>query len=915
MTKQKSGPSSSCAETSSLPSRRARGTAVVRYASAPQASAPQASEPHEFFHEGSYLGADGRVIEERHARIEELDDHKAVSAWRRFYANNPEYASAPRGVAVEEAAATVASGDYAKLGLSDDEAADYLTKWFASYIEKNGQRSVAEFRRQREQVKQIIEEARARYSAEAERKAAGARPADRGLRDLPEEPGGIEGIPEEPAGEAGRAGEVKARALPSTLREQGLRAADEMYLTYANKAALLDGKKLLEKHGFDTAEAILKSGQSLGAEHVALSKMMQRALLNEAFSVAGTDPEQAASLRQHSQDLASTLAAAFTKGGQFIQAAQLLDNSVEDVMATAAKIAKERGRELTDQEAERIHEAGEELESASADLEAAGAEVVDARERVEGSRKLMGWAEEGALTLAEIDTLRKRLESLRGKTKNREERLRELDGLIPPRARRPQKSAVRKRAVEILGVDEDALAAEIRSALSAAGPLKMARPEESRIDWSIPPPEERARAPRSLDDETIEKLARFGALKLLRADRTKYGVADFKREMVKEFGQAVRADLDRIHAEAYAKMRATLKQARSERTLQMIAERPGNEDLSRGQIEEIADQEERERRMAQLARAEHDKAARAYQQGRQQGAQPAIPKGLAEAIGRHAGNDLEAIAAGKLSRGLTPEAFAAEMTAEHGLKPEQAKALYLKAGQLLKDARGELNDARQMKAALKDVIAETEEERDRALVNLLQKRAARAQAQAAVTSQLKRLRQSRVERLAARLNRETKGTSIALMASGDLSSFRQAGAALAMHPSLAPEFATSLFKNISDTGHAKQIERIESDGKFTLSQRSGVDYAFAGKADGGEEFFEGAAILQRLPGSSRPPGTWSKSRTRPSAARSTGCVSGSSSCSRTTCAPASLLACSGAKASRSARVRRAIRPSAGSSTL
>jgi hypothetical protein len=87
-----------------------------------------------------------------------------------------------------------------------------------------------------------------------------------------------------------------------------------------------------------------------------------------------------------------------------------------------------------------------------------------------------------------------------------------------------------------------------------------------------------------------------------------------------------------------------------------------------------------------------------------------------------------------------------------------------------------------------------------------------------------------------------------MMAGGDMSPLlRQGGTVIAMQPALAPDFAKSLFANVSDAGHARRITNIERDGDFPLAQSAGVDFAIAGKTDGGDEFFAGAEILERIP--------------------------------------------------------------------
>lgn len=834
--------------------RADQGTAIVMLN-----SATLAALPHESFHQGGHLGAEGRALEARHARLSELARHKAVERWRAFYGSQAEYQNASDALAVEEAAATIAGGDYAKMDLTLDEATDYLNLWFDSYIEQNGDQSVETFRRQREDIQSIIEAAKARVAnrAQEDRPALGSLREDQGLEPGESPPRDQETFTE---GET-----LKRRALPRTLRAKGLQAADQLYATYPNRAALADARRLFERLGFNGSEALLKSDRQKSAADMALSDLLQRALLNAASEASTSDPALAASLRVRQQDLAATLAEQATRAGQFIQAAQASAHSVEDVMQAAQRVARERGTPLTEAEAKRIQEAGEELERRTAEAEVAAVEASERAAEVETGRETLARAEDGLLAADEIKRLeerlqelkeresertregadlagklarmRARLSSLAAKEKRREMRVAELEGQLPPRERKLRKAGVRVRekAIELLAAREDDLMADLRSILGGTSPLKMARVETG--------------TPQQITDETIDKLAQVGALRLLRAEKGSLSVEEFKRGMLRDFGASLRPHLDRIHAEAVRIRRETLRRARREGEIERIAEREGNEDLSREELEEIADAEARARRRAQIVQSEHERAARTF--SRTIGSEVLDSKALAEAIGRNAQSDIEAISAAKLARSnMNAEHFSREMQAEHNLSEKESREAFIRGGKLLERARNEINRSRQLASALKPRIAQTESERDQAVADLQQKRAEAARARRGFARQLEALQTSRAERVAKRAWRESKGVSIALMASGDMSSFlRQGGATIAMQPSLAPEFAAALFKSIGRKGHAKLINKIEKGKDFSLKQRMGIDFAFAGRGgEGGDEFFENAELLERIPG-------------------------------------------------------------------
>jgi N12 class adenine-specific DNA methylase len=269
---QDAAPLRSLAENLTAAARERKGTVVVKVK-----QAPSSVEPHETFHQGSYLGANGKLLEDRHARIEELASHKAVKAWRKYYGATPEYGNASRGVAVEEAASTIAGGDYDKLGLSDEEAHDYLKQWFASYIEKNGEQSVTEFRRQREEVQQIINQTRAQVAAQ---RGAEDGPANESLRRQSEEPGRPGGLPQEAEGQ----GEVKTRrtvlsAEAAGAVEKGAISGPARYYTVKSRdAAEAQAQSHIESIGLDAAitQALLPGEAS--AERTALRMEVSKLL-------------------------------------------------------------------------------------------------------------------------------------------------------------------------------------------------------------------------------------------------------------------------------------------------------------------------------------------------------------------------------------------------------------------------------------------------------------------------------------------------------------------------------------------------------------------------------------------------------------------------------------------------------------
>lgn len=861
--------------------------------------------PHEEFHRAGFVGALSEALASRHARFDDLAAHPAVQkAWETYFNRVDGYSRLDEAVLVEETAAWIAGGHAATLGLSDQEAAEYLDLWFESYAEKNGDESLEHFVEVTlPHVRQVIEQVRARRP-DAGRGQAGSEGRGRGVPQTPQPAEGAEGEGRTGGAEGGAQGprgQVKPRALPATLRALGLEAADELYEVYPNKAANRDAREIFERLGFEGSVQLLETVGEMGPQHSQLSKILQRALLKEAARVSVEDSAQAAELRRQAQKIGSQLAARMTGAGQFVQSADTADTSVEDVMATAAAVARDRGFELSDREAERVHAAGEELERTTAELEVVAAQVAEMRRERE---RLMTWtvkAREGGITLGELSDLKKKLARLREKEKRREDRIGELDGLLPERKRKERargvRSSARQRAVEMLSADEEDLAAELRGLLGA-GPLMMAQ-----ADPAAGGPRG-AGAPPALDPATFDKLARLGALRLLKAERGALSVQQFKQGLIDDFGPRVRPEVDRIHAAAVKLMRRTMREANAARELERIAARDGNEGLTREQLQEIALRERGARRRASLVAAEHQKAAKATEKaesaaafdgkpkslvargmdvayrtadvvfgdaeeyvkgvakraaskylkdlGRTVGGEVVRTRVLADAIARHAASDVEAVSAAKQSLAdMTPRRFGREMAAEHGLRGQALRDAWKAGGRVLDAARAEVAAARDEAAALKADARLAGAGLDQAVAALRGVREDRQRARQAVANELHRVRDGRAVYAAKQVWEASKGVPISLMASGDVSGiFNQGGVAVWMHPTLLPGLAKATVGSWSKTHFAGVIDAIEHDADFATMQRMKISFAFAGDEQdntSGEEMFKGGDILTRVP--------------------------------------------------------------------
>lgn len=100
------------------------------------------SKQHEQFHQSSHAG--NRYLQDRHRDFNRLTNHPAFPAIRAALVEQMSYPDSVPTL-VEEAAAYISSGDYLRLGLSRKQAIDWMQLWFESFVEHNGEVSIAKF--------------------------------------------------------------------------------------------------------------------------------------------------------------------------------------------------------------------------------------------------------------------------------------------------------------------------------------------------------------------------------------------------------------------------------------------------------------------------------------------------------------------------------------------------------------------------------------------------------------------------------------------------------------------------------------------------------------------------------------------------------------------------------------------------
>ncbi|HKS27808.1 MAG TPA: hypothetical protein VJS44_08315 [Pyrinomonadaceae bacterium] len=835
--------------------------------------------PHEYLHEGQYIGSSGKNPDEQLAAedLKELDESEDSRAWAEFYKDTPEYQNISPGVRVAEVAATYAAGGYVKLGRTREQAREFLKKYFRAFIKKNGVQSVEAFRRQREDVRQIIKEARAEVSQEiggSEERSAESRrrPPDERLRDVPSEQRQTgRGTGRGSGQDAGRAGEVRQRSLPETLRSQGLRALDALYPVHHDKAAVAEARALLEKHGLEGSITLLKTVERPGSEHVILFKTISHSLEDAAVRLAETRPDDAERLMREQHELTQDVSERFTSAGEFIRAAQLLADSVEGLGVAAERLAKKRGKPLSDKERRKIKEKGERQETANSTEEIAASEVA---------------------RLKRLST------NLQARIRSREQKLKELDGQMPARKKRGGSpfDRVRKAARSIVAPDVAALKAQIRESLGLSGPLKMALPEsEAR--------------PADLSPDQIADLARYGSFILLDAEPGTLSVSAWKEQMKREFGSGIESSLDAIHAQAVRLKRNALSQARFERLVERLSRE--NPELDRLALEDLANDELQSIRLRRIAALEHNKHAAKTERIREReqrkerkrirelekrvdGLKQKIreknvalkqkpdkavsaevaalqdeiktltkelnklrreanrkPSALVNAIGSLAQNETEARSAVMLSQaGMTPGKFMREMMGQ-GMSKGDARSAFRDGGRVLKASRRVVQSEKDMRGALlREKLAQTEEEKARALERYMKTRSDNLRARQDVARELDLLSRGTVGKAvmyAGEAINIPKSVMITSMASADVSGTGRQGLPLAiMHPSSAPALVLEAFKGYFDKPAADNIDYVENHPDFNLSVLAGADYSTAGGRGQGEEFFRGGRYIEKL---------------------------------------------------------------------
>jgi hypothetical protein len=568
--------------------------------------------PHEEFHKAGYAAAGEKLLESRHALLNRLYNLPAAQkAWKNLLRKN----GTPQqpAVIVEETAAWIADGRINDLGITEDEALDFLELWFKSYVIKqteiaDGKRTPAEIledfqnpaleRHVREMVDYLIatgnftDEQQEAINEQTNAPVSGTngRELPRARDGLPErnrsekqQPDASEGEPARSAAPESRrasetsrrdkqpdrqSGRIKLRSLPGTLRRAGLEAADAAYTIFGNEEGIREGKRLLNELGLNGAVRRLVNMSNPGKEDAVLSFMVQRVLLNEIARLdAENKKEEATRYRRQLAELQDWHAELATRAGQFNQAASIAAQSAEGVMYVANKMLQlkfGKNTTLTPEDHNRLLRKAESAEEAIA---------------------------QATLLERETKRLKKRLEKLKEEKTS------------PTRKSKGRHAATRRNRAATLAREQlkqslpDVLArlkAQL-GATNAEATLKMALPTNA-----------------GLSEQILNDLGQVGAYYLLEG-LPAMSPAEFDAAMIDSFGDQIRDSIRDIHARALKAYDAAMLEARKTRLREQLAEE--FPDLSETEINDLVDEkmrEKAERRALQQGKKAHVKVARSH---------------------------------------------------------------------------------------------------------------------------------------------------------------------------------------------------------------------------------------------------------------------------------------------------------------
>lgn len=727
-------------------------------------------------------------------------------------------------------------------GITPEMRDDYLMLWFDGYVEKNGIESLEHFEKEELDVQnytQRIREALAGRTGGVDNKVDKEDGQGRTPGNDERGPTGSSPPNNEQPGNRNRSGSAdvgssgdfstdnpdvddpsktpgqRLRSLPATMRKNGIDAIDEAYDIYTDQAATADAVAILEENGIEGSISLLRSltAGDMDGHHAILSFMVIRALQHRAADLAHINPNESQRLQNLSWELAREHAVKATQFGRFTRIPSVIGTTAETFMYAISgiiqDIADNPGAGLTNDQQVKFDNLGKQLEELQASL-------VIAKKTIRNQK-------------AQI----KRLQD-------------KVDGKTPEQRDRGRTMRTRLAAAVITEFAPDnvhEIAEQLRQRL---------RPETVAVQRSIISAEPTLKSAIPEDDFPINDLSVVAAVRLMEslANDIEFTPRMFKAQILAEFGPTVEPYFAQIYKNAWETRDQWLSQMREKRRLDKFIEKnPGHDadEIQRLYEEHIRDTRARRARRAAIERYHRVEAKGIRRPKHFDGhiakiAEIAADDGLSDAVAQ---------VAAMFEQNLTPAQMADKMKAlgianapaEYRDLIRQGKGLYDKA---IADYKNDLDRAGDELLAKQAALQNMEDLR-------WQQRKQMQEVHTTVAAEIRRIKEGRLMYGFSRVV-DSSNAMRTMMASLDLSgSLRQGGFFTFAFPELQKQAFVAMFKSVSEKGHGRVIQEIESQPLFILAQRAGMDFALAGRtADEtdlltGEELFRGKDFIESIP--------------------------------------------------------------------
>lgn len=790
--------------------------------------------PHELFHQTDFQNAADKSILNRHSdrTKDRLDRHKVAKVlWDQHFSKLNEYKRLKPGpyrdalIRSEVVPYLLESSEeqLAAMGLTPDMVDDYILTWFEGYAEKNGLESLDSFENEELNVERFTQQAREAVAERADDTDGPTRSEDEGYsREPTDEPTRPAGRDEE--GDRGGPREEtiepddfeqevpdivlqpgqRLRSLPATMRAAGIQAIDEVYEIYRDKAATADAVRLLEQYGIEGSIRFLDDlpASALDAQHAFLSFMVIRTLLNHSEAIRDTNPAEANRRREQALKLASSHSRKATGAGRFTRIPSVIGPTTETLVYSVQAILDDKYKGDKTLSPERWAY----IESLGRQLEESHALLTDARNE---KRKLKG-----------------KITRLENKLAGKE------------RAK-PRNTAARKRLVKLIEQKiaprdkiED-LAAQLRAKFAPAAATAPAT--QTQTQKSV------------LADDTfpIDELAQVGAMRLLDglAQDWQYTPDEFRADMLAEFGASIEPHLPDIYKAAWETRDAWLEQVRKEKRYDKVREDKKNPDLTDDEIEAILGERREQRARRRAIETYHKRESKAVKRSKDYDAIIGI-------IADKAANDKVAIVAAMLADKRTPAQISAAL-AKLGIDGDKEyRKIIRDADRVLREAKAQ--HKQEMDAAANELLEA--KNANKSIDDLRwDLRRNHQKINKTIEAEVQRVRAGeaayRVSQLA-----DASNAFRTMMASFDLSAaLRQGGFFMFAAPELQKQAWVNMFSSIRERGYGRTIMDIENNPLFAMAQRSGIDFAMAGRMSDegssavGEELFRGEPAIEKVP--------------------------------------------------------------------